>query len=185
MARTLRASSLIAALCATLFLAGGCTRYTAEGEGGSESNAVPLDLEITPAAADMILQLAQETGCKQWWLRYEMVPGGCQGFMNKLDLDPNAPGPGEFEHRVGEIRCVLLENQRHLVQGVQIDWGTKDGRNGFLVTAPRATEETKTAVQKWIMEEFQKRNPDLKPSDQAEADSGSNRDEPGAAGFRD
>ena len=150
-----------------LIVAGsGCIKPTADeptcmvvGDADPAAIQDPQYLQFTPTAAAKLEELARREGAQKFWVRYEMVPGGCTGLTNKLDMDIAPPGDAEFEFRAGNVNCILLKSQRHFVQGTQIDWGVKDGASGFIITAPNATPETKAAVAKWIQDEFEKRNP--------------------------
>ena len=121
-------------------------------------------LEVTPAAARELQAHAAQVKVERWWLRYTMTPGGCSGLIQHLDLETSPPAASDFEFVADGIPCLLLKSQRHLLQGTRIDFGQKDGRSGFIVTSPHATERTKAAVAKWIADEFQKRDPDTSQS---------------------
>lgn len=109
---------------------------------------------------------ADDLKLERWWLRYTLSLGGCTGFQNKLDIDPAPPTDQDFEFIANGIPLLVSKSQRHLVQGTRIDFGEKDGKKGFTVTAPHATARTKDAVAKWIADEFANRNPDLvRPTD--------------------
>jgi Fe-S cluster assembly iron-binding protein IscA len=124
-------------------------------------------LEVTPAAAREVRAVARELKLERWWLRYEMEPAAsCTGLKNKLDLDAGPLTDEVVECWTDGVPVIVLKSQRHLVQGTRIDFGEKDGKTGFIVTAPHASAQTKQTVSKWIMDEFYKRNPDLpRPSD--------------------
>jgi Fe-S cluster assembly iron-binding protein IscA len=112
-------------------------------------------LEITPAAAREVKELARAAGAARWWLRVEMTPHGCcTGLKHNLWVELDPPGPEDFEFRVGDITCILLKKQRHLAQGLRIDYGMKGGQTGFIVTSPKATAETRAALAKWVRDEL-------------------------------
>ncbi|VTR91420.1 : Fe-S_biosyn [Gemmata massiliana] len=115
-------------------------------------------VEITPDAARTVKWHIDDLKLKRGWLRYTLVPGGCMGFRNKLDLDPEPPTDQDFEFVANGVPCLVLKSQYHLVQGTRIDFGQKDGQSGFIVTAPHATARTKEAVSKWVNEETSKAN---------------------------
>ena len=160
-------------LPALVALLAGCSAVTPEpptpptpDTNGPEVAPPPRELiylEVTPAAARAIRSHVADLKLERWWLRYRLEPGGCSGFQNKLDLETATPTDGDYEYVADGIPCLVFANQRHLVQGVRIDFGAENGRTGFIVTAPHATEQTKEAVSKWIMDEFRKRNPDVVP----------------------
>jgi iron-sulfur cluster assembly accessory protein len=123
-------------------------------------------LEVTPAAARELKAHAADVKLGRWWVRYTMTPGGCSGLLQHLDLDAGPPAESDFEFVADGVPCLLLKSQRHLLQGTRIDFGQKDGRRGFIITNPHATEGTKAAVAKWIASELDKRNADLpRPTD--------------------
>jgi Fe-S cluster assembly iron-binding protein IscA len=107
-------------------------------------------LEITPAAQAAVKSAAAAQKLETWWLRYELMPGGCTGFRHKLWLDAGPINRGEFEYRTPSVPFLLLESQRELVQGARIDYGTQNGQTGFIVTAPHASARTKAAIGQWL-----------------------------------
>lgn len=123
-------------------------------------------LEVTPAAAREITVHVKEMGLERWWLLYRVTPEGCTGIFHHLDLETALPDAGDVEVISNGVPCLVRKSQAHLAQGTRIDVGEKDGKRGFIVTAPHATQRTKDAVAKWISDEFNKRNPDLdRPAD--------------------
>ncbi|MBA4063178.1 MAG: hypothetical protein C0501_05590 [Isosphaera sp.] len=147
----------------------GCSGAASPPAAAVEPAPAPRELvyfEVTPAAARELAAAAREAKVDRWWVRYEMVPGGCTGVLNKLWMETAPPTDGEFEYRTGGVAVIMLKSQRDLVQGTRIDFGQKGGETGFTVTSPHAGARTKAAVSKWVEDEAAKRGP-VSPADPA------------------
>lgn len=111
--------------------------------------APPAVVTVTPAAADMVRQLAAEQpDGPPLYLRVRVVPGGCQGFMHKLDLEPAVTAEDHTCASAG-VRVVLLERQVGMLRGATVDYVDEDGRQGFKVDNPNFKGE---AAAKWLAE---------------------------------
>lgn len=91
---------------------------------------------VTPRAAAEVRRLtaglpADET----MYLRVRVTPGGCQGFQHKLDLDSNV-ALGDVTWESASVRVVASRKQVEMLRGSEVDFGEKDGDQGFLVENP-------------------------------------------------
>jgi iron-sulfur cluster insertion protein len=81
---------------------------------------------------------ATATAVKKLYLRVRVVGGGCSGFQNKLDLDP------EVNEKLDEVMdCCgvpVVVDKRSLMylDGVKIDYHDDLNRTGFSITNPNA-----------------------------------------------
>lgn len=91
---------------------------------------------VTPKAAATISRLIDDqrmTG--KLCLRLRVVPGGCQGFMHKLDLDPDV-SHDDYTCESAGVRVVVFKRQIPMLRGVEVDFGEVDGRQGFKIENP-------------------------------------------------
>ena len=93
-------------------------------------------MTVTPKAAAMIHQHAAELpkGSKVY-LRLRVVPGGCQGFMHKLDLDADVSAD-DHVCESGGVSVVVFKRQLEMLRRAQVDFGDDDGKQGFKVENP-------------------------------------------------
>lgn len=91
---------------------------------------------VTPKAAAMVRQYAAgQPGGEKLYLRIRVVPGGCQGFMQKLDLDPDVSPADQIWESEG-VRVVVFRRQVEMLRGAVVDFGDADGKQGFTVENP-------------------------------------------------
>jgi iron-sulfur cluster assembly protein len=99
------------------------------------------------AAATVRAILAEQGRTGNCVLRVRVVPGGCQGFMHKLDLDPDTfPEDHLCESR--GIKVALFKRQLDMLRGTEIDFGQENGQSGFKVESPNFKG---AAAAKWIV----------------------------------
>jgi iron-sulfur cluster insertion protein len=111
--------------------------------GSDESPTVT----VTPIAAATISQLIADQKTKEkLYLRVRVVPGGCQGFMHKLDLDPDVSGQDHVCESSG-VTIVIFKRQVEMLRGTQVDFGEEDGRRGFKIDNPNFKGEW---TKKWL-----------------------------------
>jgi len=119
---------------------------TASKKPGAGSDQSPL-VTVTPKAAATIRRLiADQRVPGTLYLRVRVVPGGCQGFMHKLDLDPDV----SFADHVGEsagVRVVIFKRQMEMLRGARVDFGEEGGKQGFKIDNPNFKGE---AAKKWL-----------------------------------
>ena len=143
----------IAVLVAALLLGcQGCMPSDASSSPSPPTNPMPRSDEppavtLTPKAAAMIHQHTAELpkGSKLY-LRVRVVPGGCQGFMHKLDLDPDVSADDHVWESAG-VSVVAFKRQLEMLRGTQVDFGEEDGKQGFKVENPNFKGE---GAKKWL-----------------------------------
>jgi iron-sulfur cluster insertion protein len=115
-------------------------------ESAAKADEVAL-VTVTPKAAETISRLIDDqrmTG--KLCLRLRVVPGGCQGFMHKLDLDPDV-SPEDFTCESAGVRVVVFKRQMEMVRGAEVDFGEVDGRQGFKIENPNFKGES---AKRWL-----------------------------------
>jgi iron-sulfur cluster insertion protein len=102
---------------------------------------------VTPKAAATIRQLvADQPTTEKLYLRVRVVPGGCQGFTHKLDLDPDVSSEDHVFVSAG-VSVVAFKRQVEMLRGAQVDFGEKNGKQGFKIDNPNFKGE---AARKWL-----------------------------------
>lgn len=136
----------------------GCTdRPTSEAPGSppapaesKNSGAAAVEspgVTVTPKAAATIRQLiTDQPTAGRLYLRIRVVPGGCQGYLHKLDLDPGVSPEDQVCESAG-VRVVTLKRQAEMLRGTRVDFGEEDGKRGFKVENPNFEGE---AAKKWL-----------------------------------
>lgn len=108
---------------------------------------VPPAVTVTPKAAAMIQQhTAELPKGSRLYLRVRVVPGGCQGFMHKLDLDSDVSADDHICES-GGVGVVAFKRQLEMLRGTQVDFGEEDGKQGFKVENPNFKGE---GAKKWL-----------------------------------
>lgn len=107
-------------------------------------------VEVTPAAAAEIrrhlAEVPEAGGC---YLRVRVVPGGCQGFLHKLDLDP-VTSAADHTFEANGVKVVVAARQVALIRGTTVDFGEDKGQRGFKVRNPNF----EGPAAKWSLEEL-------------------------------
>lgn len=115
-------------------------------------------IEFTQSAREQLFFIAnQQKFDGTWFVRIQIVPGGCQGMTTLLELEPIGAEENETVTSAEDLFVLSARDQGFLVQGATIDWKEVDGKLGFDVTFPHKTPENQSKTQKWIEDEFQKR----------------------------
>jgi iron-sulfur cluster assembly accessory protein len=111
----------------------------------------PPLVTVTPKAAAVITALVasvrQDGVTGPLYLRLRVLPGGCCGFLHKLDLDPVAAPPMDRVCESEAVKVVVWASQVEMLRGATVDHGEKDGRTGFIIVNPNLDGE---AVKKWL-----------------------------------
>lgn len=107
----------------------------------------PPVVTLTPKAAAMIAQhTAELSPTSKVYLRVRVVPGGCQGYMHKLDLDAEVTAADHVGRSEG-VSVVTFKRQIEMLRGSQIDFGEENGKQGFKVENPNFKGE---GAKKWL-----------------------------------
>jgi iron-sulfur cluster assembly accessory protein len=105
---------------------------------------------VTPKAAATITGLIAEQRrmgvTEEVFLRVCVVPGGCQGFTHKLDLDLEVSPEDQVSESAG-VKVVTFKRQTEMLRGCRVDYGEEDGREGFKIHNPNFDGES---ARKWI-----------------------------------
>lgn len=118
---------------------------TALGVGQKTQETLPPAITVTPRAAEEVRRIVDEQRAagvlgpdEQVYLRVSVKGGGCSGFQNKLDLDPNYnPKVDELieQHGVG-----IVADRKSLlyIGGATVDFHNELNKRGFSVSNPNA-----------------------------------------------
>lgn len=127
----------------------GCQGDPASEPAGSPLATAPTDgtpagaeqplIAATPKAAAMVHQfIADARVPRKLYLRVRVVPGGCQGFLHKLDLDP-AVSDDDYVFDSGGVSVVVFKRQVEMLCGARVDYDEENGQSGFKVDNPNFT----------------------------------------------
>lgn len=81
---------------------------------------------------------ATETAVKKLYLRVRVVGGGCSGFTNKLDLDPEFNEKLDAVFECSGVPVVIDKRSLMYLDGVKIDYHDDLNKTGFSITNPQA-----------------------------------------------
>jgi iron-sulfur cluster assembly accessory protein len=79
-----------------------------------------------------------EAAPKKLYLRVRVVGGGCSGFTNKLDLDPEVNEKLDEVFEIHGVPVVVDKRSLMYLEGVNIDYHDDLNRTGFSITNPNA-----------------------------------------------
>jgi iron-sulfur cluster assembly protein len=96
-------------------------------------------LTVTEKAAAKVKQIIAEQNEKEKvYLRLRVVGGGCSGFQNKLDLDPQVNDKLDEVFEVHGQPVVVDKRSLMYLEGAVVDYHDELHRQGFSVTNPQA-----------------------------------------------
>lgn len=72
------------------------------------------------------------------YLRLRVVGGGCSGFQNKLDLDPQVNEKLDDVFDFQGIQVVVDKRSQMYLEGAVVDYHDELHRQGFSITNPQA-----------------------------------------------
>jgi iron-sulfur cluster assembly accessory protein len=103
-------------------------------------NEAPF-VTVTPRAATQVRLIIagnfrKESQTAPVYLRLRVLPGGCTGFLHKLDLDPVASSATDQVCESGGIKVVIWKSQVEFLRGATVDYGEKNGQTGFMIQNP-------------------------------------------------
>ncbi|MBL8793547.1 MAG: iron-sulfur cluster assembly accessory protein [Planctomycetia bacterium] len=75
---------------------------------------------------------------KKLYLRVRVVGGGCSGFQNKLDLDPDVNEKLDEVFDMHGVPVVVDKRSLMYLEGAKIDYHDDLNRTGFSITNPNA-----------------------------------------------
>ena len=96
----------------------------------------PSVITVTSKAAATIKKLVADQQLNgPVYLRVRVVPGGCMGFLHKLDLDREKYSDDDLFESAG-VNVVVLKRQVEMLRGAEVDYGELDGKPGFKIENP-------------------------------------------------
>src|SRR3954469_9768096 len=103
-----------------------------------------MSITVTEKAAAKvkeIVEAGQKDGSlpqERLYLRLRVVGGGCSGFQNKLDLDPEiVEGRDEVFEFFG-VPVVVDKKSKLYLDGAAVDYHDEPFRSGFSISNPQA-----------------------------------------------
>jgi iron-sulfur cluster insertion protein len=113
--------------------------------GQTTPETFPPPITVTPRAAEEVKRIVDEQRAagvlgpdERVYLRVSVKGGGCSGFQNKLDLDPNYnPKVDEIIEQYG---VALVADRKSLlyISGATVDFHNELNKRGFSVSNPNA-----------------------------------------------
>jgi iron-sulfur cluster insertion protein len=101
-------------------------------------------IQVSEKAADKVRQIiadqqpAAGTEPEKLYLRLRVVGGGCSGFQNKLDLDPQVNEKLDDVFDFHGIQVVVDKRSQMYLEGAVVDYHDELHRQGFSITNPSA-----------------------------------------------
>ena len=101
-------------------------------------------IQVTEKAADKVKQIiadqqpANGAPAEKLYLRLRVVGGGCSGFQNKLDLDPQVNEKLDDVFDFHGIEVVVDKRSQMYLEGAVVDYHDELHRQGFSITNPQA-----------------------------------------------
>ena len=94
---------------------------------------------ITERAASEVKRIVAEQNLpEKLYLRLRVVGGGCSGFQNKLDLDPQVNEKLDEVFHVHGIDVVIDKRSLLYISGANVDFHDDLNKRGFSITNPQA-----------------------------------------------
>jgi Fe-S cluster assembly iron-binding protein IscA len=105
--------------------------------------STPPAVSLTPRALGRIKEIVTSTEIGDGWsLRLQASwPKGVCSPQHAMQFDAGVPSPGDHGFASGGIRVVVLERQLDMLRGTEIDFGEKDGKQGFIIKTPNLEGE--------------------------------------------
>jgi iron-sulfur cluster insertion protein len=107
-------------------------------------NDTPLSAKVvlTEKAAKQVQTIIADQHAsgttEKLYLRLRVVGGGCSGFQNKLDLDPQVNDKLDEKFHINGVDVVIDKRSLLYLDGVQIDFHDDLNKRGFSITNPNA-----------------------------------------------
>ncbi len=100
-------------------------------------------ISVTEKAAEKVRQIIaeQQTGAEapeKLYLRVRVVGGGCSGFQNKLDLDPQINDKLDEVFDFHGVQVVVDKRSLMYLEGAVVDYHDELHRQGFSISNPNA-----------------------------------------------
>ena len=104
------------------------------------TQAKPLTMELTPAAAKFIRRMMRFSVNAKAGLRLKVRPGGCSGFAVGFDLAAE-PASNEIVWEDAGLRIFLDAESSLLLNGAKVDFQETFSESGFVVAADNHTPQ--------------------------------------------
>ncbi len=101
-------------------------------------------IQVSEKAAEKVKQIiadqqpANGASPEKLYLRLRVVGGGCSGFQNKLDLDPQVNEKLDDVFDFHGIQVVVDKRSQMYLEGAVVDYHDELHRQGFSITNPQA-----------------------------------------------
>lgn len=101
-------------------------------------------ISVTDKAASKVRQIIAEQqpanggAPEKLYLRVRVVGGGCSGFQNKLDLDPQYNEKLDEVYDFHGVQVVVDKRSLMYLDGAVVDYHDELHRQGFSITNPNA-----------------------------------------------
>jgi iron-sulfur cluster assembly accessory protein len=108
---------------------------------GVKTDAAPKapPVVITEKAASEVKRIVADQNLpEKLYLRLRVVGGGCSGFQNKLDLDPQVNEKLDEVFHVHGIDVVIDKRSLLYISGANVDFHDDLNKRGFSITNPSA-----------------------------------------------
>ena len=116
---------------------------TEQAELGVKSNAPPAaKINLTEKAAKQVQAIIADQHAsgttEKLYLRLRVVGGGCSGFQNKLDLDPQMNPKLDEVFHIHDVDVVVDKRSLLYLDGVHVDFHDDLNKRGFSITNANA-----------------------------------------------
>lgn len=102
-------------------------------------------ITVTPRAAEEVRRIVDEQRAagvlgadERVYLRVSVKGGGCSGFQNKLDLDPNFNAKSDELFEINGVGVVADRKSLLYIGGATVDFHNDLNKRGFSVSNPNA-----------------------------------------------
>ena len=100
-------------------------------------------ISVTDKAAEKVRQIIAEqqggaAAPEKLYLRVRVVGGGCSGFQNKLDLDPQVNEKLDEVFDFHGVQVVVDKRSLMYLEGAVVDYHDELHRQGFSISNPQA-----------------------------------------------
>lgn len=116
----------------------------AELEPKTAASVAP-PITVTPRAAEEVRRIVEEQRAagvlgadERVFLRVSVKGGGCSGFQNKLDLDPNYNAKSDELFEINGVGVVADRKSLLYIGGATVDFHNDLNKRGFSVSNPNA-----------------------------------------------
>ena len=116
-----------------------CTTQLNDSVTQTNVEVLPCPLSVTQKATNKVKSIVAENDFKdRIYLRVRVQGGGCSGFQNKLDLDPNYNEKLDQLFEFDGVGVVVDKRSMLYLDGAVIDFNDDLNKSGFSVTNPTA-----------------------------------------------